>query len=58
MNLDVRLSHRYPTVEFRVADVCTDLVDALLTAALARALVTHAAALWRTGGAPDDWRVD
>lgn len=58
VNLDVRLSHRYPTVEFRVADVCTDLVDALLTAALARALVTHAAALWRTGGDPEDWRVD
>ena len=25
VNLDVRLSHRYPTVEFRVADVCTDV---------------------------------
>ena len=43
VNLDVRLSHRYPTVEFRAADVCTDLDTALVVAALARALVTHAA---------------
>jgi carboxylate-amine ligase len=41
---DVRLSEKYPTVEVRVADVCTELEDALLVAALARALVTTAAA--------------
>ncbi|MET1059747.1 MAG: glutamate--cysteine ligase [Nocardioides sp.] len=58
VNLDVRLSHRYPTVEFRMADVCTDIDDALLVAALARALVTHAASRWRAGDPPEPWRVD
>jgi carboxylate-amine ligase len=56
INLDVRLSHRYPTVEFRVADVCTDLDDAMVVAALARALVAHFAA--RVDTAPAAWRVD
>ena len=56
VNLDVRLSHRYPTVEFRVADVCTDVDDALLVAALARALVTKAAT--QTLVPRDVWRVD
>ncbi|MEO5851515.1 MAG: glutamate--cysteine ligase [Nocardioides sp.] len=37
--LDARLSVDYPTVEIRVADVCTDVDDALLVVALARALV-------------------
>jgi carboxylate-amine ligase len=55
VNLDVRLSNRYPTVEFRVADVCTDLQDALVIAALARALVEHAAT--PAAGPPDAWRV-
>lgn len=41
---DVRLSEKYPTVEVRVADVCTEVEDAALVAALARALVTTAAA--------------
>jgi carboxylate-amine ligase len=36
---DARLSAAYPTVEVRVADTCTDLDDAVLVAALARALV-------------------
>ena len=36
---DARLSAAYPTVEIRVADTCTDLEDALLVVALARALV-------------------
>jgi carboxylate-amine ligase len=36
---DARLSASYPTVEVRVADTCTDLDDAVLVAALARALV-------------------
>jgi glutamate---cysteine ligase / carboxylate-amine ligase len=49
---DARLSEQYPTVEIRVADVCTDLEDAALVALLARALVeTHAvddrAPTWR-----------
>jgi carboxylate-amine ligase len=36
---DCRLSAHYPTVEIRVADVCTDLDDALLLAVVCRALV-------------------
>jgi carboxylate-amine ligase len=36
---DARISSRYPTVEFRMADVCTRLDDALLYAALVRSLV-------------------
>jgi glutamate---cysteine ligase / carboxylate-amine ligase len=41
---DARLSRRYPTVEIRVADVCVDLEDTLVVAALCRALVDTAAA--------------
>ncbi|MGH3347544.1 MAG: carboxylate-amine ligase [Nocardioides sp.] len=40
---DARLAVRYPTVEIRVADVCTDVDDGLLVAALCRALVDTAA---------------
>jgi carboxylate-amine ligase len=36
---DVRPSIRYPTLEFRAADVCTDIDDAVLYAALVRSLV-------------------
>jgi glutamate---cysteine ligase / carboxylate-amine ligase len=51
---DARLSHRYPTVEVRVADVCGDIEDALVVAALCRALVDTGAAAWRRGEpAPD-----
>ena len=51
---DARLSAKYPTVEIRVADVCTDLDDAVLVAALARGLVTLLAAT-----EPDPaWRSD
>ncbi|MFL6163226.1 MAG: glutamate--cysteine ligase [Jatrophihabitantaceae bacterium] len=39
---DARLSASYPTVEIRVADVCTDVRDAVLLAGLARALVDTA----------------
>lgn len=35
---DLRPSARYPTLEFRVADVCTEVDDAVLHAALVRAL--------------------
>ena len=45
---DARLSAAYPTVEIRVADTCTDLDDAVLVAALARALVETLA------GGPED----
>jgi carboxylate-amine ligase len=46
---DARLSARYPTVELRVADVCVDVRDAVLLAALARALVETMAGRWRAG---------
>jgi glutamate---cysteine ligase / carboxylate-amine ligase len=36
---DARISARYPTVEFRIGDVCTRLDDAVLHAALVRSLV-------------------
>ncbi|CAM5688078.1 glutamate--cysteine ligase [Streptomyces violaceorubidus] len=49
---DVRLSPRYPTVEFRVADVCLDASTAVVLAALARALVDTAAQEWRRGAEP------
>ena len=58
LNLDVRLSARHPTVEFRVADVCTDLRDAMVVAALARALTETAAREASAGVGPADWRVD
>ena len=41
---DVRPSERYPTLEFRVGDVCTSLDDAVLHAALVRSLVRVLAA--------------
>ncbi|MDP3952364.1 glutamate--cysteine ligase [Microbacterium sp.] len=49
---DARLSHHYPTVEIRVADVCPDAADTVLIAALCRGLVDTAAAAWRAGEDP------
>ncbi|CAL9653916.1 Putative glutamate--cysteine ligase 2 [Streptomyces sp. enrichment culture] len=49
---DVRLSQRYPTVEFRVADVCLHSDTAVLIACLARGLVETAAREWREGVEP------
>jgi glutamate---cysteine ligase / carboxylate-amine ligase len=46
---DARLSERYPTVEIRIADVCLRAEDAMLIAALARALVETEASSWRDG---------
>ena len=46
---DARLSERYPTIEIRVADVCLQAEDAVLIAALARALVETEARGWRQG---------
>ncbi|NEA56464.1 YbdK family carboxylate-amine ligase [Streptomyces sp. SID13666] len=46
---DARLSRTYPTIEIRVADVCMDADDAVLLAALVRALVETAARAWRAG---------
>jgi carboxylate-amine ligase len=55
---DARLSRRYPTVEIRVADVCTDVDDAVLIAALARGLVDAAAAAARDGVPPPPVRTE
>ncbi|MEW1963165.1 glutamate--cysteine ligase [Microbacterium sp. NPDC077644] len=49
---DARLSHHYPTVEVRVADVCADAADTVLIAALSRGLVDTAAREWRAGVDP------
>jgi carboxylate-amine ligase len=46
---DARLSERYPTIEFRICDVCLYAEDAVLIAALCRALVETAAREWRSG---------
>jgi carboxylate-amine ligase len=55
---DARVARSYPTVEIRVADVCTDLDDTLLVAELSRALV-ETAVRSRAGGEPAaPWRVD
>ena len=49
---DARLSHKHPTVEVRVADVCLFADDAVLMAALVRGLVETAARQWRGGITP------
>ena len=46
---DARPSRRYPTLEVRSADVCTDVGDVVLLAALTRALVATAAGAWAAG---------
>jgi glutamate---cysteine ligase / carboxylate-amine ligase len=46
---DARLSHRYPTVEVRVADVCLAAADTVVVAGLVRALVETAARGWAAG---------
>ncbi|MFJ9824607.1 glutamate--cysteine ligase [Streptomyces sp. NPDC101160] len=46
---DARLSHSYPTVEIRVADVCLEPDTTVLVATLARALVETAARDWHHG---------
>ncbi|MFH5821517.1 glutamate--cysteine ligase [Georgenia sp. AZ-5] len=48
---DARASEHFPTVEIRSADVCLHAEDAVLVAALCRALVETAASSW-AGGAP------
>ena len=57
---DARLSAKYPTVEVRVADVCTDVDDAVLIAVLCRALVTTTSRAWAAGkpapDAPPQWQ--
>ena len=46
---DARLSARYPTLEIRVADVCQDVRDTALLAALSRALVDTSVAQAEAG---------
>jgi carboxylate-amine ligase len=55
---DARLSQRYPTIEVRVADVCLHSEDAVLIAALVRALVDTAATDWAAGREPDPVRTE
>jgi carboxylate-amine ligase len=49
---DARCSRRYPTVEIRMPDVCLDVSDTVLLAALCRALVDTSAEEWSAGGPP------
>lgn len=55
---DIRLSESWPTVEFRVSDVCTEVDDALLISALSRALVETAARSWHADKPLSPWRTD
>lgn len=55
---DVRLAEKYPTIEIRVADVCTEVEDAVLVAALARGLVETAARSSESGDPLPPWRGD
>lgn len=52
-DFDARLSANHPTIEVRVADVCLDSRDAVLLAALVRALVETGAREWESGLQPD-----
>jgi carboxylate-amine ligase len=55
---DARLAAEHPTVEIRVADVCTDPADAVLVAVLARGLVETLAQRWRAGEPVAEHRTD
>lgn len=55
---DVRLARRFPTVELRIADVCTDPDDAVLVAALSRALVHHLAQSPEEPDTTGRWRAE
>lgn len=46
---DIRLSQRYPTIEFRVTDVCLTVREAVMIAGLIRALVQQSYTLIRNG---------
>lgn len=50
---DARPSHHQPTLEIRAADVCLDVRDTVLVAAMSRGLVETAARSWATGEPPD-----
>lgn len=55
---DARLSADHPTVEVRVGDVCLDVDDAVLLAALTRGLVETAVRQWRAGEPADPVRTE
>lgn len=55
---DARLAALHPTLEIRIADVCTDPVDAVLVAALARALVETFAREHAAGEPVPRWRAE
>jgi carboxylate-amine ligase len=55
---DARLSADHPTLEVRVADVCLDVDDAVLLAALTRGLVGTAVREWRAGSPADPVRLE
>jgi YbdK family carboxylate-amine ligase len=55
---DARLSEHYPTLEIRIADVCLYADDAVLIAALARALVDTEARRWRAGASAPHQRTE
>ncbi|MGY2873850.1 glutamate---cysteine ligase / carboxylate-amine ligase [Marmoricola sp. URHA0025 HA25] len=52
---DARPSHHYSTIEIRVADVCADVDDAVLLAALCRGLVETAAREYAGGEPAPSW---
>ncbi len=55
---DARLAAAYPTVEIRIADVCTDVDATVLVVGLSRVLVETAAQEWNAGRQPAPWRSD
>jgi glutamate---cysteine ligase / carboxylate-amine ligase len=55
---DARLAVRYPTLEIRVPDVCTEVGDTVLVAALARALVETALREAAEGNPVPAWRTE
>jgi carboxylate-amine ligase len=55
---DARLAALHPTVEVRVADVCTDPLDAVLVAVLVRALVEVSAREHADGAPVPRWRAE
>ena len=50
---DIRPSGRYPTLEFRIMDVCTDIEDAFCLAALVQCVLRM---LWRLRAGNRRWR--
>jgi carboxylate-amine ligase len=51
---DLRISDRYPTLETRIADMCTDIDDAISLAALTQCLLHY---LYRLHSNPGHWQV-